>query len=423
MAYVTGGTPVTGAKGLEQLLVDRRKYNLDFADVYELAKQETPWLTFLLKLSRKPTDSMEPKHFSDDPPWINYQFYAAGAGTWSSGVINNLAVDDGSGNAVGFLRPGLLCRVVHQSGAKDTLFLITNVDSQNQIDIEAVSASPNNIADNDRVQVIGPAAGDGSAASPAVNTVLAANQTYCQDFEDAWEMTDVAEAEGIFGPDEWNRLAANTLKQHKASINRALLLSALSKKAVTFPSINSGAKTVRTTYGIVTFCEDNDSLLMNGEGVVSPAYNAYDYNQFVDHMEQLFALGTDAKLAICGSSVLAFFSKMGSGSFIAGANVQVMNEATVFGLNVTKIRTPFGVLNLFWDKSLRGKGFYKDYMIAVDHNYVRYRPFISGRKNMDTHLLSNTQARNEIRVRRYAYRTVAALEPAQPAVHGLFIFS
>lgn len=423
MAYVTGGTPVTGAKGQVNFLTDRLKYNLDFADVYEPARQETPWLTFLLKLSRKPTDSLEPKSFSNDPAWINYQFYAAGAGTWASNVINNLAVDDGNGNAVGFLRPGLLCRVIHASGANDTVFVITNVDSQNQIDIRALGANVTNIADNDKIQVLGTAMGSGSSAAPAVNSVLAVNQTFCQDFEDPWSMEDTAEAEGVFGPDEWNRLAAETLKQHKTSINRSMLLSTLDKQTVTLSGIDSGSVTLRTTYGIVTFAQDNSATLMNGYGPVEPAYNAYDYSSFIDHMEQLFALGSQAKVAIVGSSVLGFFSKIGSGSFLAGANVHVMNEAEVFGLAVTKIKTPFGVLNLFWDKSLRGSGFYKDYMVAVDMDYVKYRPFIGKGKNFDTHLLTNTQDQSEIRIRKYAYRTVAALEPAFPAVHGLFIFS
>ena len=426
MAYSAGGTPVVGSKGQTNFLTARLKYSLDDAEIFEPAKNETPWLGFLLKLSRKPTTSLEPKAFSNDPRWVNYQFYAAAAGTWSSNAISNLSVDDGSGNNVGWLKAGLLCRVIHASGANDTVFVITNVDNQGQIDVRSlggVGSNETDIADNDKIQVIGSAMGSGSSAGPAVNSVLAANQVYCQDFEDAWSMEDTAEAEEVSGPNEWNRLAAETLKVHKTSINRSALLSTSDSQSITLAGIDSSAVRVRTMYGMVTFAQDNSSTLMNGQGVIEPQYSSYDYSNFIDHMENLFSLGSQGKIGIVGSSVLGLFSKIGSGSFLAGANVQVMNEAEIFGLAVTKIKTPFGTLNLLWDKALRGDGFYKDYMIAADMDYVQYRPLVGNGKNLDTHLLTNTQNRSEIRIRKYAYRTVAALQPMEPRTHGLFIFS
>ena len=162
---------------------------------------------------------------------------------------------------------------------------------------------------------------------------------------------------------------------------------------------------------------------MNGAGVVTPSYSSYTYNNFVDDMESLFALGSAAKVGIAGSSVLSFFSKIGSGSFLAGANVNIQNAETSFGLNITKVMTPFGTLALIWDKVLRGDGFFKDYMAVADLEYAKYRPLSGNGQAFDTHLLTNTQNPNQFRIRRYAYRTVAGSQYNTPSVHGLFRFT
>lgn len=422
MAYSQGGTPVTGAKGLANFLTQRLKYNLEEAEVYEAAPSETPWLTFLLRMARKPTDAREFKSFANDPSWINRKFFAAGAGAWAGNAIADLAVDDGSGGNVGFLVDGLVCRVNHVGSATDTVFVITNVDSQSQIDIRSLPGEGSNevnIADNDPIQVIGVAMGTSAKAATAMNSVLAQNTGYAQDFENAWSMEDTAEAEVVFGPNEWERLAAETLKTHKTDMNRAAILGTLDKETVT---ISGRSVTLYSTYGAMTFLEDNTAQTMNAAGVQTPSYATYDYNSFIDDMENLYALGSGNKIGVAGSTPLAMFSKIGTGSFLSGANVEV-KQVTEFGLSITKVRHPFGVFNLVWDKALRGSGLYKDILLGVDPAYIKWRPLVGNGKNFDTHLVTNTQARDEIRQRRYAYRTVAGVEMAFPSVHGRWLFS
>lgn len=421
MAYTQGGSPVTGAKGINQFLTARLKYDLDQAELYEIAPDETPWLTMSLQVLRKPTTAREFRSFANNPSWVRNRFFAAGAGTWSSNAIANLSVDDGAGNAVGFLKAGLLIRINHTS-ENDTLAVITNVDSQTQIDLRSVGSNETNVANNDQIQVIGTAYGDTSSASTAVNSVLASNSGYAQDFESAWSMTDTSEAEEVFGPDEWVRLSKETLRTHKTDINRAGLWGEGDVETIT---ISGESTRVFLTDGAITFAQTNSSTLMNGAGVQSPNFSSYTYNSFVDDMSNLFALGSNARLAVCGSGPIAFFSKIGTGSFLSGAQVEV-RQVNEFGLTITKIRTPFGVLNLFMDKAIgfgHNDGWYENYMVCIDPDYARYRPFIGKGKSFDTHLLTNTQAKNQIRTRRYAYRTVAGFEYNQPATHGLFTFS
>ena len=92
MAYTQGGSPVTGAKGINQFLTARLKYDLDQAELYEIAPDETPWLTMSLQVLRKPTTAREFRSFANNPSWVRNRFFAAGAGTWSSNAIANLSV-------------------------------------------------------------------------------------------------------------------------------------------------------------------------------------------------------------------------------------------------------------------------------------------------------------------------------------------
>lgn len=421
---------MTGAKAVGNFLTARLKYNLDEADVFEPAYKETQWLSMMLKMAKLPVNASTFKSFSNTPSWIDRQFYIrqAAGDTWASSAVGaaltgtTITVSTaGTGTAanVGFLVPGLILRIKTTGG--DTHALVTAVTSQTNITLVSLTATPQSITDADKVQVVGVAMGETSSATTAVNSILTANTHYCQDFENAWSMSNQAEAEVVFGPDEWTRLAAETLRTHKTDINRGLLLGI--GNDATSVTLATESVSVRTTDGFITFCEANSSTLMNGAGVVTPSYSSYTYNNFVDDMESLFALGSAAKVGIAGSSVLSFFSKIGSGSFLAGANVNIQNAETSFGLNITKVMTPFGTLALIWDKVLRGDGFFKDYMAVADLEYAKYRPLSGNGQAFDTHLLTNTQNPNQFRIRRYAYRTVAGSQYNTPSCHGLFKFS
>lgn len=420
---------MTGAKAVGNFLTARLKYNLDEADVFEPAYKETQWLSMMLKLAKLPVNASTFKSFSNTPSWINRQFYIrqAAGDTWASSAVGAAltgttitvsSAPTGTAANVGFLVPGLEIRIKTAGG--DTAALVTAVTSQTVITLVSLTATPQSITDGDKIQVTGVAMGETSAAATAVNSILTANTHYCQDFENAWSMSNQAEAEVVFGPDEWTRLAAETLRTHKTDQNRAALLG-IGNDATTI-TLGGESVSVRTTDGYITFCEANSSSLMNSQGVVTPSYAAYTYNAFVDDMENLFALGSAAKVGIAGSSVLAFFSKIGSGSFLSGANVNIQNAETSFGLNITKVMTPFGTLAMIWDKVLRGDGFFKDYMAVADLEYVKWRPLSGNGNNFDTHLLTNTQNPNQFRQRRYAYRTVSGLQANTPETGGLFKF-
>lgn len=419
MAYTTG------AKAISNFDSSQLKYNLDQADVFEAAKKETPWLTTIMKLSRLTTDASTFKSYANTPSWIDRVFYVRAAGTWSSSAVgatsDNLAVSStqtGTAANVGWLVPGMTLRI--KTATADTQAVISVVDTQQQLDLLSLTATPYSVADGDIVQVTGTAYGETSSAATAVNSGLTPVSHYCQDFENAWSMSGQAQAEVIFGPKEWFRLGAETMRTHKTDMNRGMLFN-IGNDATSL-SIGGETVSVRTTDGLVSVLEANTATLMNNAGVQQPSYASYTYNDFISDMEDLFALGSSAKIGIAGSSVLAFFSKIGSGSFLAGANVTVNNAETSFGLNITKILTPFGTLALFWDKCLRGAGAFRDYLVVADLEYVKFRPLVGNGFNYDTHVVMNTQTASQYRYRRDSVRTVAGLQVNTYPCHGLFKF-
>ena len=217
---------MTGAKAVGNFLTARLKYNLDEADVFEPAYKETQWLSMMLKMAKLPVNASTFKSFSNTPSWIDRQFYIrqAAGDTWASSavgaaltgttiVVASAPTGTASSNPVGFLVPGLIVRIKTSGG--DTHALVTAVTNQYTITLVSLTATPQSITDADKVQVVGVAMGETSSATTAVNSILTANTHYCQDFENAWSMSNQAEAEVVFGPDEWTRLAAETLRTHK----------------------------------------------------------------------------------------------------------------------------------------------------------------------------------------------------------------
>lgn len=267
----------TGTKVLGDVASALRIYNLREAQVFEPVKNETQFLSFLLKLRRIPVDDLEWKPITHTPNWINKQFYAAAAGTWSSNAIADLTVEAtvGGSDNVGWLAAGQYLRIRHLAGGNDTLAVITNVDSQTQIDIASLpgqGSNETNIADGDRIQVIGEAMGETSSAGTAVEAILTTADMYAQEFERTWALSRGARATVVHGPEQWAFQAREALRDHKVSINRSMLLSTLDKQTRT---IAGESVTVRTSYGAITFCEDNSATLMDSQGVQAPSYTAY----------------------------------------------------------------------------------------------------------------------------------------------------
>jgi hypothetical protein len=78
-------------------------------------------------------------------------------------------------------------------------------------------------------------------------------------------------------------------------------------------------------------------------------------------------VGSDAKLALCGPTAYSVFSTFANS---AANGFRIMNQETVFGMNITVVNTPFGELDLAFHPLLKEIPTFVDWMFVVDLAHV-----------------------------------------------------
>lgn len=409
----------TSTKDTANLDSNRRTYDIPLHDkIHELwTPGSTPFLVFSSRMRKMPTGDPKPTRLVHKSGWVDRRFFAGAAGSWSSSVISNLAVEltAGGGDNVGFLIAGLVCRAKTSGG--DTVFVITNVDSQQQIDIEAISSTQNNIADQDEIQVVGTAFARGADKATATYDTTTSEYSYTQIFKTTVDVTGTLRATVSFGMSEYDRLMEDKRNEHLVDIERALLFGERGATVL-------ASSTVYTTYGIVTYIENNSS----NSTIKTPDYANYAFDEFIDDMEDWYSKGgnkaTDEKLGLSGRSVLSFFSKINSGKLWGDAQINIDAKMSEFGVHVTSVKHPHGILHLVHEPLFRGdrtNTFYKDYMCGVDLQNVLYMPLEGNGVSRDTHLVKNLQTTYDKVI--HEYRTEAALLPLLSETHALLKFA
>lgn len=169
-----------------------------------------------------------------------------------------------------------------------------------------------------------------------------------------------------------NAFKANKLRSDKAGPLRARRIQALEKIAKDIESsFLLGVKSRQTgTNGFQYFTGGiadavNTSIPANfldglgGTGVTLAVFTAW--------LETFMTVGSDAKLALCGPkaySVISSFANQAAHGF------RIMNQETVFGMNITVINTPFGELDLAFHPLLKEVPTYNDWIFIVDLAHV-----------------------------------------------------
>ena len=420
MAYTAGSSKDAG-----NLIANRRTHSRIGEGLAELYPSEKPFLTFLTKMSKLPTSDPEPIKFYHVSGWADRRFYAGGAGTWSSGSVDNVAVEltKGGSDDVGYLVENLVVRIKHIGGGDDDIAIIDTVDSQQQIDLTGISGTLTNIADGDMIQVIGTAFARGSdKASPTYDTV-STEQTYTQIFKTLVDVTNTLRATESFAvQDEYKRLLQDKMKEHAVDVERALLFGEVGA-ASGATTVNSNS--VYSFAGIVTWIETNSS----SSTIHTPSLASYTYDDFIDDMEEYYTQagdkGTDEKLCLAGSSVIGFFSKVGSNKMWADFTVNV-EHGSMFGIDVTRVNHPFGTLNLVHEPLFRGsyasnEEFYRRYMVCVDLQNAFYRPLQGNGVDRDTFVEYDLPSTEDKVMDQIV--TEAAGHWVLPQSHALFKFS
>ena len=469
-------TAAATSAGVGQAPDRRRLY--DFSDrVAELAPEESPFFVYLSKVAKVPTDDpvfrfLENRSKID---WTNRNFKLAAAVNGGSAVTagtnysftvdadSNTGGTDSGGASVDFLIKGMVFAVNTVSGAAGYSQTLVRVDSAPQdqgtsttfqgkiIDISNTTASDSAkgdttisgedvLANNANCQVIGTSFAEGSASPDAWSADIEDDFGFTQIFKTACEMSNTAIATRYRGyANEWERIWALKLREHKVDIERAMLFGQRAR-----------VSSVQYSEGIV------GHILKNGQAEIgtrnfsystgapyfrSVASSELTYDRLLSDLEVIFDPargGASEKLVLAGLPVVSYFNKLGSDSFLSAsmahnANAALSGGATTvnqsphrmnmseragaFGHKVMTIETIHGTMHLVKEPLFRGIS--ANFMAMIDMSKVAYRPLVGNGINRDTSILTNVQNADED-LRKDMILTEAGLEITLPEAHALY---
>ena len=228
----------------------RRLYN--FSDrIAELAPEESPFFVYLSKTAKLPTDDSLFRYLEDRTK-INYtsrEFLLKGnhdsSATQSSGDTVSFTVDTVDGAAVDFLVKGMVFAVRTLGGTEDDatyaniVCRVEDAPVQNAADttftgkvisVSSTATNANKLLDNKRAQIIGTAYAEGSGAPDVFSDSMEDNYGYTQIFKTAAEISNTAYATQLRGvSNEFERVLAQKMREHKIDMDRAFLLNQKAK--------------------------------------------------------------------------------------------------------------------------------------------------------------------------------------------------
>ena len=424
---------------------DRRRI-FNFGDrVAELVPEESPFFVYLNQVAKAPTDDpvfryLENRNrisFTDRSLLLKGN--VNGGSAVSAGSSYSFTVDTAGGATVDYLVKGMVLAVGtvdSTSGYGQALVRVesgvshASADSSftgKIIDVSAVSGS-NVLADNDVAQIIGTSYEEGSGSPDVFSSELEDDFGYTQIFKTAAEMTNTAYATRYRGyAEEWNRIWATKLREHKIDIERAMLFGQKARVGG-----------IQYSEGLVGHIVKNVSPVTDDSAFSYSSGNAYHrsvaqaeltYDRLLSDLEVIFDPargGMAEKLVLCSLPVITFFNKLGDGAFLDASigssnnmpfRLNMDSREGAFGHSVMVIDTIHGKLNLVKEPLFRGIA--SGFMLMADMTQLSYRPLIGNGINRDTQVMTNVQSADED-LRKDMILTEAGLEITLPESHALF---
>ena len=458
-------TAAATSAGVGQAPDRRRLY--DFSDrVAELAPEESPFFVYLSKVAKVPTDDpvfrfLENRSKID---WTTRSFKLAaavnGGAAVSAGSSYSITADaDGAtggtssgGASVDFLVKGMVFSVNTVSGSSGYTQALIRIDSAPTdagtsttftgkiIALSGSSTASKTLANNDDCQVVGTSFQEGTGSPDSWSSEIEDDFGYTQIFKTAAEMSNTAIATRYRGyANEWERIWALKLREHKVDIERAMLFGQRAR-----------VSSIQYTEGIVGHILKNatvntgDTALSYSSGAHyfrSVAESELTYDRLLSDLEVMFDPargGANDKLVLAGLPVISFFNKLGSDSFLSASlahnasaalsgaatttnqsphRMNISERAGAFGHKVMTIDTIHGTMHLVKEPLFRGIS--SDFMAMIDMSKVAYRPLVGNGLNRDTAILTNVQNADED-LRKDMILTETGLEITLPEAHALY---
>jgi len=422
----------------------RRLYN--FGDrVAELAPEESPFFVYLSKVAKSPTDDSMFRYLENRNKinWTDRSFEMANApGTVVAGTSYSFSVDQDSTSSVDWLLKGMVFIVqsVDRTGDAGIGHVIVRVESAvsdtgstssftgKVIDLSNSNVTGyNSIAANDVCQVIGTSFEEGSGSPDVFSTELEDGFGYTQIFKTAAEMTNTAYATKYRGyADEWSRIWADKLREHKVDIERAMLFGQKARTGGIQYTEGIAGHILKNVNPIVN--TDDFSYSSGSSYYRSIALGELTYDRLLSDLEVIFDPargGSSDKLVLCSLPVITHFNKLGADGFIDSSighsaspfRQNMSSRDGAFGHSIMVIDTIHGRLNLVKEPLFRGIA--AGFMLMADMSQVAYRPLVGNGINRDTQVMTNVQSADED-LRKDMILTEAGLEVTLSESHALY---
>ena len=440
---------------------DRRRI-FNFGDrVAELTPEESPFFVYLNRVSKAPTDDPVFRYLENrnQISFTDRSFLLAadvnGGSAVSAGSSYSFEVDTAGGAAVEYLVKGMVFAVNtvgnatpdsdDTSGYGQALVRVDSAISHGSssstftgkiIDVSNSGVSGYNVLeDNDPAQIIGTSYEEGSGSPDVFSSEIEDGFGYTQIFKTAAEMTNTAYATRYRGyPDEWSRIWATKLREHKIDIERAMLFGQKARVGGIQYSEGLVGHIVKNVNPVA-----NDAAFSYSSGSAyhrTVAQSEMTYDRLLSDLEVIFDPargGASDKLVLCSLPVITFFNKLGADAFLnqslqSGASTDVNTGASLarynmserqgaFGHSIMVIDTIHGRLNLVKEPLFRGIA--SGFMLMADMSQLAYRPLIGNGINRDTQVMTNVQSADED-LRKDMILTEAGLEVTLSESHALY---
>ena len=227
-----------------------------------------------------------------------------------------------------------------------------------------------------------------------------------------------------YEPNEFARIWREKLIEHKFDIETSLLFG--SQGTVDSVNYTEGAVDFITGYGNIF-----SGSGMGGSGTKAQDDFLDDISNFLDPRYNnanatLFMVSTDVYnwLHKLSGYFSANVSKVadgsgGSSTALGRADFSIGNKKSVFGVDITQIYTPYGVMNVSRNIHLDGTTIK---MLGVNMKYCAYRPLVGNGLNRDTAVYVGVQTLENSGVDRRVdlIQTEAGMEWQMPEAHAVW---
>lgn len=224
-----------------------------------------------------------------------------------------------------------------------------------------------------------------------------------------------------YEPSEWARIWREKLIEHKWDIETSIL----------FGSQYTDGSGVQYTQGAVDYIV-NYGNIFSGSGMGGTGTKAQD--DFLDDMSQfldprynnanatVFFVPTDVYnwLHKLSGYFSANVQKVGTQQYgIGRADFSIGGKKSAFGVDITSIYTPYGIMNVSRNVHLDGTDVK---MLAVNMRYAAYRPLVGNGLNRDTAIYVGVQTLENSGVDRRVdlIQTEAGMEWQMPEAHAVW---